>query len=59
MNKNNDISNNNINNNNDSLINDNYYFLRDIKTKKTAPCTPFAFNPNGNRRLSGVHTVLF
>jgi len=38
MNKNNDISNNNINNNNDSLINDNYYFLRDIKTKKLIKC---------------------
>ena len=26
------------------------------KIKNPAPCTPFAFNPNGNGRLSGVHT---
>ena len=27
------------------------------KNKNPAPCTPFAFNPNGNGHLSGVHTL--
>ena len=40
-------------------LNNNSTAIPILKIKETlhpAPCTPFAFKPNGNGRLSGVHT---